>query len=525
MKKKYLKSIVFGLATVALASCSDVADEITSIVYNRNFSPTSVEAKVRNRTNIELSWNLADGVTNYNVEVYANDSLSFTGSPVQSFSVTPDEVPVLIKSLEGETQYSFRVQATDGDSSRDSKWSGAYAKTDAEQIFKNVAEEDIKGTSVTLRWTAGEEAATIELTPGDIVYNVTAADIAAGAATVTGLTPETSYKALLKRDNGKTRGTITFKTGIDLADTDILVKAGSDIAAAINDAPEGYRLIVEPGEYGIATDAAAAGGSITISKQLTIKGLRQNDHPVIKGRFKVEAPFALDQVTLDGTGTDGGQCFDFTKAGSIESFSVTNSEVKNYTKGFFYINQAVLVNTITIEGNIISNIECSGGDFLDSRKGGYNSLSFKNNTVYESAKERDFVRMDDASKTVSASPAIVIDHNTFYNVGSGGANYRVFYVRFKNNTITFTNNIMVGTNYKRGFANNANTDQSPTLDNNVYYNTTNLMSAGSTADTTISWFDTKGTELDPQFKDAANGDFTIGNDNVKDKKAGDPRWY
>ena len=95
MKKIYLKSIVFGLATVALASCSDVADEITSIVYNRNFSPTSVEAKVRNRTNIELSWNLGDGVTNYNVEVYANDSLTFAGSPVQSFSVTPDQVPVL----------------------------------------------------------------------------------------------------------------------------------------------------------------------------------------------------------------------------------------------------------------------------------------------------------------------------------------------------------------------------------------------------------------------------------------------
>lgn len=110
MKKIYFKSIVLGLATVALASCSDVADEITSIVYNRNFSPTSVEAKVRNRTNIELSWNLGDGITSYNVEVYANDSLSFAGSPVQSFSVTPDQVPVTIKGLDGETQYSFRFR-------------------------------------------------------------------------------------------------------------------------------------------------------------------------------------------------------------------------------------------------------------------------------------------------------------------------------------------------------------------------------------------------------------------------------
>jgi hypothetical protein len=524
MKKIFLKSIVFGLAALAIASCSEPGDEITSITYSRNFSPTSLEAKVRNRTNVELSWNLAEGVTSYNIEVYANDNLTFAGSPVKTLSVTPEEVPVLITGLEGETDYSFRVQAIGGKA--DSKWSGAYCKTDAEQIFKNVKEEDIKGSSVTLRWTAGEEAATITLTPGNIVYNVTAADIAAGAATVTGLTAETEYTAVLARANGKTRGTIKFKTGIDLADTDILVKAGADIAAIIKDAPEGYRLIVEPGEYGIATDETAAGGSVTISKALTIKGLRQNDHPVIKGRFKVEAPFAVDQVTLDGTGTDGGQCFDFTADGQVEYLSVTNSEVKNYTKGFYYLNKATLVKTITIEGNIISKIECSGGDFLDARKGGFNTLNFKNNTVFESAKSRDFIRMDDNSSNVTAAANIIVDHNTFYNVGSDGANYRIFYVRWKSgNKITFTNNIVVGTNYKRGFANQANTDKSPTLDNNIYFNTENLISAGATADATITWFDTSGTVLDPQFKDAAKGDFTVGNDNVKDKKAGDPRWY
>ena len=519
MRKIYFKSIVLGLATVALASCSDVADEITSIVYNRNFSPTSVEAKVRNRTNIELSWNLGDGVTNYNVEVYANDSLTFAGSPVKSFSVSPDEVPVLIKGLEGETQYSFRVQATDGNSSRDSKWSSAYAKTEAEQIFKNVAEEDIKGSSVTLRWTAGEKAATIELTPGDIVYNVTDDDIAAGAATITGLTPETEYKALLKSATGKTRGTITFKTGIDLAETDILVKAGADIAAAIKDAPEGYRLVVEPGEYGIATDEAAFGGSITISKQLTIKGLRQNEHPVIKGRFKVEAPFAVDQVTLDGTGTDGGQCFDFTAEGEVESLTVTNSEIKNYTKGFFYINKAVLVNTITIDGNIISNIECDGGDLFDCRKGGYNKFDLKNNTIYNSAKGRDFVRMDDASGSISATPVITIDHNTI--VGAcNDAGKRILYVRFKGNSINFTNNIVASS--AGNFSNQKNTAE-PTFSNNIYFEADGYVTAGANAN--ALFVDGEGTILDPQFKDAANGDFTIGNDNVKDKKAGDPRWY
>lgn len=520
MKKIYFKSIVFGLATVALASCSDVADEITSIVYNRNFSPTSVEAKVRNRTNIELSWNLGDGVTNYNVEVYANDSLTFAGSPVKSFSVSPDEVPVLIKGLEGETQYSFRVQATDGNSSRDSKWSSAYAKTEAEQIFKNVAEEDIKGSSVTLRWTAGEQAATIILTPGDIVYEVTPDDIAAGAATVTGLTPETEYKALLKSASGKTRGTITFKTGIDLAETDILVKAGDDISAAIKNAPEGYRLVVEPGEYGIATDEAAFGGSITISKQLTIKGLRQNEHPVIKGRFKVEAPFAVDQVTLDGTGTDGGQCFDFTDALEIEYLSVTNSEITNYTKGFYYVNKAAKIGQIDIDNCLISNIECDGGDMFDCRAGAILKLNITNNTIWNSCKGRDLVRYDDKSSNFEGvAPVITLDHNTI--VGAcNDAGKRILYVRFKGNSINFTNNIVASS--AGNFSNQKNTAE-PTFSNNIYFEADGFVTSGANAN--ALFVDGEGTILDPQFADAANGNFTIGNDNVKDKKAGDPRWY
>lgn len=521
MKKINIKSIiVLGLATVAMASCSDVADEITSIVYNRNFSPTGVEAKVRNRTNIELSWNRAEGVTQYNVEVFANDSLTFAGTPVKTLTVAPDEIPVTITGLEGETKYSFRVQATDGNTSRDSKWAGAYAKTEAEQILKTVKEADIKGKQVTLRWTAGEEAATITLTPGDIVYNVTAEDIEAGAATITGLTPETKYTAVLKRDNGKTRGTIEFTTGIDLAETDILVKAGSDIAAAIKDAPEGYRLVVEPGEYGIATDEAAFGGSVTISKALSIKGLRQNDHPVIKGRIKVEAALDIDQVTLDGTGTDGGQCFDFTADNEIDHLIISNSEITNYTKGFYYVNKAAKISNITINNCLISNVECDGGDMFDSRAGAILALNITNNTIWNSCKARDLVRYDDKSSNFAGvAPVITIDHNTI--VGAcNNAGKRILYVRFKGNSITFTNNIVTAS--AGNFSNQKNTAV-PTFDNNFYFEAAGYVTEGANAN--ALFVDKTGTIADPQFKDAANGDFTIGNDDVKDKKAGDPRWY
>lgn len=520
MKQIKIKNIVLGLAAVALASCSDAADEITSIIYNRNFSPTSVEAKVRNRTNIELSWNLGEGVTNYNVEVFANDSLTFAGSPVQSFSVNPDQVPVLITGLDGETKYSFRVQATDGDAARDSKWTGVFAKTEAEQLFKNVKEEDIKAKEVTLRWTAGEEAATITLTPGNIVYNITADDIKKGAATISGLTPETDYTAVMARANGKTRGKISFTTGVYLEETDILVKTGSDIAAAIKGAPEGYRLIVEPGTYGIATDEAAFGGSITVNKALTIKGLRQNNHPVIQGRIKVEADLTIDQVTLDGKGTDGGQAFDFTAANEIDHFIISNSEITNYTKGFYYVNKAAKIQTLTINNCLISNVECDGGDMFDCRAGAILALNITNNTIWNSCKARDMVRYDDKSSNfASVAPVITIDHNTIVGV-CNDASKRILYVRFKGNSIKFTNNIVTAS--AGNFSNQKNTAE-PTFENNFYFEAEGYVTAG--ANSNALFVDKSGTVADPKFKDAAKGDFTIGNDNVKDKKAGAPRWY
>ena len=529
MKKIFKYSLMLGVATLALASCSEPDDEITTNTFARNFSPVNVEARVTNKTNVRLSWASVEGATSYNIEVFANDSLTFAGSPAKTITGVTSS-PYVVTGLEGETKYSFRIQAiTEGNESRNSKWVGAYAETDAEQIMKAVAEQDIKGTSVTLRWEPGQAASAIVLTGGDktITYNVSAAEIAAGAATVTNLTPETSYKAVLVAASGKTRGTASFKTSIELADNDILVKAGSDIVQAITDAPEGYRLIVEPGEYGIAKggDAPADfGGSVKVSKKLSIKGLRQTDHPVIKGRIEVEADLEIDQVTLDGTGTDGGQCFNFTGDANIDHLTITNSEISNYTKGFFYLNVAIVVNAITINNCLISNIECTGGDLFDSRAGGYNTFTLTNSTIFKSAAKRDVFRMDDASGSVSATPVIKVDHCTFSEVGNGAANYRFFYIRFAGNKISFTNNLVCDFNNKRGFANQSSTDAEPTLSGNYYWNTANLLSLADGNTEKVTWFDADGKVADPKFANAAAGDFTVSNEDVSFAKVGDPRW-
>ena len=164
--------------------------------------------------------------------------------------------------------------------------------------------------------------------------------------------------------------------------------------------------------------------------------------------------------------------------------------------------------------------------FIDLFKFKPECTAFTNSTFYNIATAgRDFIRHDAAEANypdVTTGPAYKIDHCTLYNIGAG-ANRRLFYLRFADNTITFTNNIIAEVTMQRGFTDQTTTCQTPELKKNYYYNTKNLVSAGDNANDKIRWFDPKGTELsaDP-FKNAAAYDFTLTNDAIK--KQGDPRW-
>lgn len=525
MKNLLNYKYMLGLSILTLTTaCEDQSTEITSIDYDRLFAPIKLEARVKDRTNVELSWNLTKGATSYNIELFANDSLTFAGSPALTFNgINEEEIPYTISGLEGETKYSARIQSVNDNESKNSNWSGVYFKTDAEQILSSVTEEDLTHNSVVLHWTPGQEATEIVITPADVEpHQVTAEEISAGMATITGLKAETEYTARLMKGN-RTRGTQKFKTLIDLGGA-ILVSSESDFVAMIEAANDGDAFAFQPGTYTVAGEEGKA-GSLTINKNIQIKAVRPSDRPIINGCIKLEdgASLYMTQVVLDGTNTDGSQAFDFKTATEYGSFVLEDCEIKNYTKGFYYVNVAANISEITINNCLIHDIECDGGDMFDSRKGYIAKLNITNSTIWNSCKSRDFIRYDDASGSFAgAAPVITVDHCTIDGV-SNDSSRRLLYVRFKNNSISITNNIVSNMpNCGRGYSDQANTAV-PTFQNNNYFNTINLTS--KVGESTAKFFDEKGTTLDPQYKDAANGDFTLGNEDLIYNKAGDPRWY
>lgn len=506
---------VMLFATVAFAGCSADFTEYLETQYARLFSPIGLVAKVQNKVEVKLTWTTSEKAESYTIEVYENDSLTFAGSPTITISdIASSQVPYIIKGLKGETKYSARVKAV-GESTDDSKWSTVYFKTEAENIFLAFAEGDIQANSVTLRWPAGQVATGITVNPGNITHSLTADEIAAGVVTITGLTGETQYTAKLMNGTA-TRGTSTFTTLIDLGGA-VAVHPTDDLAALLAAAKAGDAFALFPGTYGTST-------KFIVPVNVEIKAVYPTKKPVLNGNFSLEsgASLLLKDLVIDGTGvTDGNQTIVYATAGTTYgNLNIDGCEIRNYVKGLFYVNVASAIESIKINNSVIYNIECNGGDFMDSRVGVVKSLVFTNNTVYNSVAARDFLRMDDASATFPGiTSQILIDHNTLYGIGNTEGK-RILYVRFVNNSTVFTNNIVAET--KAMFSNQSKTSV-PTFSNNNYYNAPNLTSVAPTI-TTATFYDDSATALNPGFASPSTGNFKLSNETLIDKGIGDPRW-
>lgn len=532
MKKSIIYSCMIGLGMLSVASCSDPMDEITEIIYDREFSPIGLEVNNVKETSALLKWKSSASVSDYSVEVYADDSLTFASSPSLKKDITDSELQLV--GLTYDTRYSVKVIANDkSNSSRNSKASTLFFRTSAQQIFNVIEEDNIADRSVVVSWAEGETDVT-ELRAFDqsgalvTTHVITDAEKKSSTAKVEGLNPETRYTLKLYyivKGVLKERGSKAFTTIADL-DGATLVRPSDDLADFISNAKDGDVFALTGGTFVVkAESSSATAGVLSVSKDITIKGIYPTRIPTINGRFEINdgASLTINQINMDGTGTTGDQCFNFkgTKVGGV---SVDNSEIKNYRKGVYYVNVVAKVPYIKLNNCLIHDITCEGGDMFDCRSGCIDDLSITNSTIYNSCAERDFVRFDDATDAFAgATPKITIDHCTI-NAAANKSGKRLLYVRFVGTTINWTNNIV--TNTTAVWSNQSKTSVPTFGNNNVYSGCAKLnVLDGIDGGKSNLFVDEKAIELDPQYTDAANGDFKIKNESVSKLKAGDPRWY
>lgn len=523
---KHISSILvitlIAIMMVTSGCKDDIPEELTRLEVSRLFSPTDLDARIVNQTSVRLTWDAVNGAKTYNVEVFENGNLDFSGQPVRTVAgVTYDQLPLIIAGFAGETEYSVRVKAI-GDDIPESKWIEATFRTDPEQIFYPVDPEEIAATEVTLRWPPGEFATAIILSPGEIYHAVSADEVAAGAATITDLESETEYMARLMNDD-KTRGTASFTTLVDLGGA-TPVYPEENLLDVIMNAADGEVLVLYPGEY---TEHL---GDILIDKSITVKGLYPHNKPVIYNRFLftsgvIDAAFADLEMIGTHPDLDGlmPQAFQFEPGTyNVNSIVITGCVIRDYSRALIYGTSAILkVEYLTIHNCVMSNIVNDGGDFIDFRSGHVVNLSITNSTFDRvAAAPRDFIRLDNSSGNFPGShSSILIDKCTFYQVSN---TRRILYVRFSTNDITVSNTIFAGADADYGgYFSNQSATAIPNCSRNNYHNAPGFLS-----DVTNGIFDLSGTHTthNPGFANPAAGKFTVTNDELILFGIGDPRW-
>lgn len=191
----------------------------------------------------------------------------------------------------------------------------------------------------------------------------------------------------------------------------------------------------------------------------------------------------------------------------------------NMAKHIIYNNKKGTFGNITINNSIIDGIANDAGDGFDLRGGALTSLTVSNTTISNGI--RSLVRCQVVAD-------VTFEYCTFYNIctNDDSNNTGLFRVE-KSGSKLIINNCLAA---NIGLANPTNANSGTwgradklkadeDIKNIFYFNSPNLWTNSHKAD-----FASFATEADPGFKDAANGDFSISNEDMIDKKIGDPRW-
>lgn len=510
MKTKYIPKVVFTwLLTIIVASCGYNEDVIEELSIDREFAPVDLTAIVRNQINVELNWAVDENVAYYVVEISTDDFTTIS----ESLQVTENDLPVTVP-LDDETLYNIRVKAVSSRGLKDSSWAVTDAQTLTEQIMLPAQPGDIQPLEATLRWGAGLEVTHFILQPGDIRYDISTQEKADGVATITGLTSETNYMATLYNDT-KIRGTAEFTTGIDIGDN-TLVLPTDDLFQMIADANPGDILLLEQGDYTSQT------GTITLDKSITIQGLRVDFKPLLKVSFSiVTGATDVNLIDLDLTGDAATMLIDvvrYSDIGNYNSLLISGCNIHDYDRSFIAGNVTdAIVQSVTVENCVVTNILTSGGDFIDFRNSDALNVTVKTSTFNNCAPARDFFRLDDAGTSTQSgiTANVLLDRCTIY--ACSNTDDRILYVRFQLNKITVTNNLFAATTAY--YSNQSRTDPNPTFNNNNYFNAPGFYTTNTVYDATTTY-----TTLDPGFVDATSGNFTVTNQTLLDNQVGDPRW-
>ena len=546
---KKIRYAILALAALLTVSCVNKEfDEITDLNLNRCLSPMDLNARVSATLGdvVTFSWAVGKDADAYILTVYTDAAM--TQQYFQE-TVLPSQVPYQ-KKLEADKTYWFTVQAiAEGKEPSKIVWNDKSIKTFAvkDNLFLKVT--DRTATSVSLAWSKDVADYTdvdrIEYgAPGEDpagTVPLTASDIAAAAATVSGLTPSTEYVFTLYYLSAS-RGQVDAWTTPDINGT-TEVSSTEALLNAVKTAGAKILLKMEGSPYDIE--------ALDISNGFTLLGEESADgtKPVVQGEFHFADTWTPGaDLYFEGVDFDGGPTatspsgFGFAiqnknggtvKDKNIGNITYKNCVIQNYTKGLIYEwGNNMVLGEVTYDGCDIHDINTDGtvgGDVFDIRQATtVAKLTFVNNTIWQGM--RTFVRFD-----AGTLGALVFENNTLQNLNfvDNANNAGVFGLQITPGEFSFKNNLFLNFTGKAVLA-GANVKYKPAgemgvaAQNNWFYNLPKD-DAGNviyfTDNFTLAQAGGAILSADPCYN-APGGYFNLLADSeIAGKKVGAPKWW
>ena len=545
MKANKLKYIALSgafmlLTAFATISCDDANDWTTDSSYNRLFSVPNMSVSA-NATDAELTWSTTPGTEYYIIEI-SLDSLyddvamgTGKGSIIYGEDKSITKSPYTLEGLYSDSKYFIRMKAFSSNTP-ESKWgymSDFSFKTRTEQIFEKFS---VSHDKITLYWPANSTADRIEIidTNGTVVKSIilTSANLEDGTIVIDGLTPLTSYTAILYNKESK-RGVIDFTTTAKVPDADhtAFLQAGDSLN---NDL---FTTMAEAG-YQTVNIALPAGSSyynenninIPDGMSVTFFGLPGETQAIIgvKGIdiAGTHSFIKFENVEITGSGrkadgnnTTNDYLFNQSKAATVGAIEFSNSFIHGFknTPVRLQGSDEKIINLVKFENCIVYGADARTYSLIhvdaSKGKGKIENIEFSKTTIVYSGKCLVYSRNTDFT-------SLILSDCTFSKL-LGSGDYLLDCDKNGNGPsqgVTITNCIF-GSTLAEGKGIRAN-DKPVEVTNS--YITNDMKITGNKINDLIT-YDGGETDL---FKDPSQYDFTIIDGSFAGKtNCGDPKWY
>lgn len=456
-KKQYFKLLALAIISLLVSACvkshtGDIDDPST----NRPFLPTSFSVKtVKDSATFSWSAPVLSAGKRYTYTVDISQDTSFSSI---DFTKTVDTLGfvVLEPTLAVGKKYYARMRVNSFVGSAPSRYY-YLAKPftiNGLNYLRVIRDFELATTTALIHWYVNAnttDLSTVVLSVnGGVVstVNISASEIAAGAKTLTNLTPNTKYTLQLFA-GAKSRGIMNFQTTNTVTYTTTL-SAGADLIGAINAAADGAVIGLNPGAYTLGTSVFTMTG-----KSITIRSTSNNpaDTKINVRQFEVAGnnagvTFAGVEINGNYSGTSLGTYFIVLRGavanGDPANFTdvkIDNCIIHDFTRCVVLGNNATTVNTqtinsISINNSIIYNLDKAGTSTYYTMS--LEKLLFNNFNITKSTFYSVGAGMFNMSTTLAATtvvPTITIDYCTFNNYGGSG---KYLFIDANNNKISYT---------------------------------------------------------------------------------------